>query len=228
MIPESKNTSAAPTAPRGEYMFGDGVILAAPNSPRAEAVRTLRTHVMAQHIDGGRRGLVVCGPSAGVGASFTAVNLAVSLAQVGVKTLLMDGDLRTPSLEKFIAPPATALGLRQCLENPTLSVSDCVHSDVLDNMSVMYSGGATASAQELLASDRFGVVMSNCLRDYDLTIVDAPPANTCADARRISTVAGYSLIVAKRHETFVADLKILAAQLREDRAQIVGTVMSEV
>jgi Mrp family chromosome partitioning ATPase len=65
------------------------------------------------------------------------------------------------------------------------------------------------------------------MRDYDVTIVDTPPANTCADARRVSKVVGYSVIVAKRHVSFLNDLKALAGQLREDRAHVLGTVMNE-
>ena len=91
----------------------------------------------------------------------------------------------------------------------------------------MFAGEPINNAQELLASDRFSNLIERCLRDYDLTIIDTPPANGCADARRISTVVGYSLIAAKRHHSFVGDVRALAAQLRQDRAQIVGTVLNE-
>jgi Mrp family chromosome partitioning ATPase len=60
-----------------------------------------------------------------------------------------------------------------------------------------------------------------------MTIIDTPPANTCADARRISTVVGYSLIVTRRHHTFVDDVRTLASQLEADRAKVVGTVLNE-
>jgi Mrp family chromosome partitioning ATPase len=113
------------------------------------------------------------------------------------------------------------------LESDDVDLSGVIQNDVIENLSVMFSGGVASSAQELLASDRFSNVVERCLRDFDLTIIDTPPANSCADARRISTVAGYSLIVAKRHLTFVSDIKALAGQLREDRAQIVGTVLNE-
>jgi Mrp family chromosome partitioning ATPase len=70
-------------------------------------------------------------------------------------------------------------------------------------------------------------LLERCLRDFDVTIVDTPPANRCADARRISNLVGYSVIVAKRHESYVTDITALAAQLADDRAKIVGTVMNE-
>lgn len=203
------------------------VLLSDPNGPRAEAVRTLRTHVMAQHVNDGRRGLAVCAASAGVGATFTAVNLAVGLAQVGVKVLLIDGDMRVPGVEQFIRPGKPLPGLVDCLQDTRADISAYVQGDVIPNLSVMFTGGVSGSAQELLASDRFAQVVESCLRDYDLTIIDTPPANTCADARRICTVAGYGIIVAKRDATFVNDVKILANQLRDDRARVIGTVLNE-
>lgn len=211
------------------YSFSPLVtMLADPGGPQAEAVRTLRTHIMAQHIDDGRRGLAVCAASADVGCTFTAVNLAVALSQIGLKTLLVDGDLRKPGVDGFIAPSQPQQGLLQYLTNAAgVAAGDVIQDDVLPGFSVMFAGGASADAQELLASDRFGLLIDHCLRDYDVTIVDTPPANRCADARRISTVIGYSVIVARRHQSLISDVKVLAAQLREDRARVVGTVMNE-
>lgn len=224
--------SAAPSGAAStgapSYAFSPEVVmLAEAKGARAEAIRTLRTHLMAQHVVDGRRGLAVCAASARVGATFIAVNLAVALAQIGVKVLLIDGDLRNAEVQRFIQPSQATAGLRQCLEADETDLSTWISSDVIDNLSVMFAGGVAPNAQELLAGDRFAQVVERCLRDYDLTIIDTPPANSCADGRRISTVAGYSLIVAKQHETFINDLKTLTSQLREDRAQIVGTVMNE-
>jgi capsular exopolysaccharide synthesis family protein len=223
----SVDASEAPGA-RITYSFSPEIVMISkPNGARAEAVRALRTHIMAQHVEDGRRGLAVCAASGGVGATFTASNLAVALAQIGVKVLLIDGDLRSAEVGGYIRASAPVEGLNQCLQADGADISPYVQSEVLENLSVMFAGGVSPVGQELLASDRFADVMARCLRDYDLTIVDTPAANSCADARRISTVAGYSLIVAKRHQSFVDDIRALAAQLREDRAQIVGTVLIE-
>lgn len=64
--------------------------------------------------------------------------------------------------------------------------------------------------------------MHFCLREYDATIIDTPPANTCSDARRVSTVVGYSLIVTRRNKSLVNDVKILTEQLRGDHAEVIG------
>lgn len=208
-------------------MSSELVTIAAPQGARAEAVRTLRTYIMAQHIEDGRRGLAVCGASAGVGCTFTAVNLAVALAQIGVKTLLVDGNLRQPGVEAFVRPSRSVKGLRQLLTEGNVDPTECIQSEVLPALAVMYAGGVADNAQELLASDECKNLIDRCLRDFDLTIIDTPPANGSADVRRISTLAGYSLIVARRNLSFVSDVTVLAAQLTEDRAHVIGTVMNE-
>ena len=218
-----------PDAADAAYGFAPAVItVLSPLGPQAEAIRTLRTHVMAQHINLGRRALAVCGPSAGVGCSFVAANLAVSLSQIGVKTLLIDGDLRRPALDLLIRPPRVSSGLAQCLQSSDEQPFGAhIDADVLPHLSVMYAGQATTNPQELLAGDRFRSLMKFCLREFDATIVDTPPANTSTDARRISGVAGYSLIVTARNKTFVRDVRTLAGQLKADRAVVIGTVMNQ-
>lgn len=218
-------TAGAPT----NFEFSPEVaMLAAPNGPQGEAIRTLRTYIVGMHIEKGRRGLSVCAPAKGVGATLVAVNLAVALAQVGLKVLLIDGDMRQPGIERFIRPTTPVNGMRQWLEGgDEVDISTAIQPDVLENLAVMFSGGVTASAQELLSRDRFAEGVERCLRDYDITIIDTPPANSCADGRRISNIVGYSVLVAQRHASLISDVKVLARQLEDDHVKLVGTVMSE-
>jgi capsular exopolysaccharide synthesis family protein len=210
------------------YSFSPSLVMvSSPSDAAAEAIRALRTHIMAQHIQEGRRALAVCAASAGVGCTFIAANLAVALSQIGVKTLLIDADLRRPGVGRYIGSPGGGEGLAKFLASDETGFSDVIEPEVLPNLSLIYSGGPAPAPQELLAGQRFKMLMEFCLRDFDATIVDTPPANTCADARRISTVVGYSLIVTRRNKTFVDDIKTLAGQLQSDHAKLVGTVLNE-
>jgi capsular exopolysaccharide synthesis family protein len=206
----------------------DLVTLADNRLAEAEAIRTVRTHIMARHVVDGRRGLAICAPTPGVGCTFTAANLAVSLAQIGVATLLIDGDLRAPSVENFIRPLTPTPGLRQCITSNEVQANEAIHPNVLPNLSVLYSGGATDSAQELLGGETFRRLIESCLRDFEFTIIDTPPTSRCADALRISTTIGYGVIVARRNFSLFNDIATLASQLREDGSRIVGTVLNEV
>ena len=200
--------------------------LSQPLSAEAEAIRALRTHVLAQHIQAGRRGLAICGPSLGVGCTYVAANLAVALAQVGLKTLLVDGDLRAPGVDRIIPPRAITGGLSACLSMTDSRIGDYIDADLLPNLSVLFAGEGSINAQELLAREWFGDVMNQCLRDYDITIVDTPPANTSADVRRISNIIGYGLVVARRNKSLVSDVRVLVEQLLDDHATVIGTVMN--
>ena len=126
------------------------VMLQEPNSAQAESIRALRTHIMAQHVQEGRRALAVCAATAGVGCTFTATNLAVALSQIGVQTLLIDADLRKGGVNGLIRPSVPVEGLRQSLESGESTFGDYIQHEVLPNLSIMYSGGVAPNAQELL------------------------------------------------------------------------------
>jgi protein-tyrosine kinase len=205
----------------------DIVMNSEPFGVRAEAIRALRTHLLAQHLAGGRRALAVCGPTAGVGCSFVAANLAVALSQVGVNTLLIDANLRAPSLHRLIPSATPQIGLGQYLANAGSGFSEFLEAGVLENLSVMFAGQLIPNPQEVLGGAAFQRLMQTCLREYDITIADTAPANQFADARRVASVVGYGLVVARRDVSLVADVKTLIGELTVDHAQVVGTVLNE-
>jgi capsular exopolysaccharide synthesis family protein len=203
------------------------VMLSEPQGAQAEAIRALRTHLVAQHVNEGRRALAVCAASPGVGCTFVAVNLAVAFSQIGLNTLLVDGDLRDPAIHLTGAAQGASSGLRQYLDYARDNINDGLEADLLPNLSVLRAGGAGPDAQELLGSTRFAHLMDFCLRQFDVTVLDTPPANRSSDARLISSVAGYALIVAKRNDSFVADVKTLSDQLQSDGVRVVGSVLTD-
>ena len=202
------------------------VMLSDPTGAPAEAIRALRTRIQSQHIQKGRRALAICGPAPEVGSTFIAVNLAVALAQIGVKTLLVDADLRNPTVHSYFPGAAPSGGLAACLSTADADVADFCVQEVLPNLDVLFATGSTPGAHELLSSDRFPEVINTCLRDYAMTIVDTPPANGSADSRRISTVVGFSLVVVRKNKTLVSDVHTLVDQLLKERANVVGTVLN--
>jgi len=217
----------AQTAPQGELLAADrNVIVSDPHGEVAEAIHALRARIQTRHIEAGRRALAICGPTPEVGCTFVAVNLAVALSQIGVKTLLVDGDLRTPSVHGYFNPALKGPGLADCLRSSSDSVADFTNQDVLPNLDVLIAGEINGATHELLASEKFPDLINACLRDYDMTIVDTPPANGSADSLRISTVLGFSLIVARKSRSLVSDVRVLADHLKKERARAIGTVLN--
>jgi len=202
------------------------VMLSDPMGAPAEAIGSLRTRIQSQHIQMGRRALAICAASPDVGNTFVAVNLAVALSQIGIKTLLIDGNLRDPTVQNYFDIEDKTGGLQKCLLSDAASVADYTNEDVLPDLDVIFAGEPTLRAQELLGSDRFPDLINSCLRDYEMTIADTPAANRCADGLRISSVLGFSLIVARKHRTMVSDVRTLADQLRKERVFVAGTVLN--
>jgi protein-tyrosine kinase len=229
--PSERQTARALRAPAGgrpPALAASIVMVSEPLGDQAEAIRALRTHLVAQHVNEGRRALAVCAASPGVGCTFVAVNLAVAFSQIGLNTLFIDGDLRHPSASLTSAPTRNAAtGLVSYLDYSRENIGGGLELDVLPNLSVMYAGGTAANPQELLAGSRFAHLIDFCLRQFDLTIIDTPPANSSSDARLIGSVVGYALIVAKRDESFVSDIKTLSDQLRSDGVRVVGSVLND-
>lgn len=223
---DSPNYGYSPATPETLNVLEYQLVLADPNGIEAEAIRGLRTRIVAQHLREGRRALAICAPSAGVGCTFIAVNLATALAQIGIKTALVDANLRDPSIGEAFGMGDGRVGLADYLSSADVGVDAIIHETRLDQLSVIPAGTVGHSPQELLSSDRFRDLVAQLLREFDITIFDTTASNSCADAQRVSNVVGYSLIVARKDASYIRDVTTLSRMLRADRANVVGCVLN--
>lgn len=190
------------------------------------AMETLANQIIAQVVESGRRGLAFCGASKGVGVTFMAGNIAAALSQAGISTLLIDGNLRDPGVQRLFAPDVALPGLGEYLSNPELTLNDVVQYDVLPNLAVMFAGKPAPEAADLIGGDRFRDLVMLCQREFTLTIIDTPAANRWADARGIARLATYAMLVARRNVSFVSDVATLAGELSEDGVVLLGKIMN--
>ncbi|MET0269214.1 MAG: CpsD/CapB family tyrosine-protein kinase [Sphingomonas sp.] len=208
------------------FRFGEELTQACGGGgPRTEAISALRTRLIAQHLPAGCRSLAVCSPAEAIGCTALTVGLAVALAESGLKVLLIDGDLRRPSVQTFITPSRPVPGLRQCLGGTDTEFGDAIQFDVLPNFSILYAGEGDEPPQDLLSRTQFPQLIDTCLREFDFTIIDTPPSNVSADARRIAKVMGYAVVAVGRDRTFVSDVRALVDELAGDGADVIGTVL---
>jgi len=181
-----------------------------------------------EHVLRGRRGLAICAAASGAGASFVTACLGLRIADMGIRTLVIDGNLRRPALLDLIPPAAPLhLGLLQFLQGAADDPAALVEPEVMPNLSIIYAGGTDLGVQDLFDTDRFEQVMRFALRSYDLTLIDTPPANRYAETRRIAALAGYAAIVARRDVTMAEDLATLISDLRLDRTEVIGSIFNE-
>ncbi len=232
-LQEMEQADQAPARPlppvaarQDEQAFIESVMVRDPRSVEAEAIRALRTRLAAQHLREGRRSLAVCAATSQSGCTYVALNLAVAMAQSGVRTALVDANLRDPMIADLCGLPMGMAGLSEYLSGQAGTLPEIADSDLMPNLAVIGAGEPAANPQELLSGARFRGLVDQLLREYDLTIFDTPPANICSDGQRVATMAGFSLIVGRKHQAYVEDMKTLAKQLRADRSVIVGSILN--
>ena len=213
-----------------EQRFGLSEKIAAihrPHSLEMETLSSLRNQLIGKHLQDGKRSLAICGATAGVGVTYMSVNLAVAIAQAGVNTLLIDCNLREPSLDRYFLSSEVNTGLSDYLSGADPSGLALINPNVVPNLSVLFSGTPTEEAQRLLSGTRFHTLIENCLRSFDLTIVDCPPASQSADTRRIVSLMRHALVIARKDHSYLGDVRRLVEELQTDRANVIGTFLND-
>lgn len=161
----------------------------------------------------------------GEGKSTTAVNLSYVFAEKGSKVLLIDADLRIPSIAKKLGIDSSP-GLADLLRGKGAQVSD-LKSHLLSNWFVLPSGDIPPNPSELLGSNRMENIL-NKLRDiFDYIIVDLPPVNIVSDAVSISSLISGMIIVIREEYTEKKELERCFRQLKLSNVNVLGCVMNE-
>jgi len=216
-----------PLVGSGESALSPELITAyQPHSKRAEELRTLRSELVLRWFGRGNSVLAVVEARQGHGCSVLAANLAVTFAQLGERTLLIDADLRAPTQHALfgLTPKYGLVDFlkgREALDKIPMEVPG------FSGLSVMCAGAPPPNPQELLGHLSFGYVIETAPAKYDVVIVDAPPTLECADAQLIAARAGGAVLATKRHRTGVADAIRVRSQLERAGAALLGAVIDE-
>lgn len=200
---------------------------AALHGPQGASLRDTATHLFETHIHRGRRGLALCAPAYGAGVTFVTASLALALAGVGANILVIDANLHQPGMDALFPPAEGGAGVLQVLREEADLLSSVQPVPAAPNLSVLHAGGTDGDGAELFDQEIFERVMRDCQRSFDLTLVDSPPANRCAETRRIAAVTGYAAFVARRDRTYSTDLAALARDLRINRVHVLGAIFNE-
>jgi len=197
-----------------------------PGGPAAEAYRTLATNIRFLRSQRAVGVVVVTSALPGEGKSATTANLAVVLAETGVRTLLIDTDLRRPRAERFLGVPNGA-GLREALDGAR-TLDDVVLATEIPNLSIVRSGSIPDDPVSLLAGPHADSVFHDMRRLGDIVICDAPPTLPVADASILAEVADVVLFV---HDPAISSrtaLEDAVRQLRTAGGEIAGGVYNNI
>lgn len=161
----------------------------------------------------------------GEGKSTTAVNLAYVFAEKGSKVLLIDGDLRIPSIAKKLQINSTP-GLADLLRGKSKEFFG-FQNYLLDNWFILPSGDIPPNPSELLGSSRMENVLNQLKEMFDYIIVDLPPVNLVSDAVSISRLISGMIVVIREEYTEKKELERCFRQLKLSNVNVLGCVMNE-
>jgi len=192
----------------------------------SESIRTIRTGVVLSGLDNPHKVLVVTSSVPGEGKTTVSSNLAAAFGQVG-KTLLIDGDMRRPSVASNFGIKLTAPGLSNLVAE-TSEPRVCIHRVEELNIDVIPAGMIPPNPLELLSSRRFAAVLTGLEKHYDRIIIDTAPSEVVSDAHILSTYANALIYVVRADSTNIKVVKSGLARLREAGAPLTGVVLNQV
>ena len=161
----------------------------------------------------------------GEGKSTTAINLSYVLAEKGSKVLLIDGDLRIPSVAKKLQIPSTP-GLTTLLMNKSTDV-ESFKSSLLNNWYILPAGEIPPNPSELLGSRRMEKLLAALKEQFEYIIIDLPPVNIVSDALSISKFISGMVVVIREEYTEKKELTHCMRQLSLSNVHVLGCVLNE-
>lgn len=192
----------------------------------SESVRTLRTSLQLLNIDRSSKVTLVTSSVPKEGKSTVSVNLAFAIGQLK-RVLLLDTDLRKPSVAKLFSLPGFQPGLANVVAG-THTLDECIVRDEQSNIDILSAGTLPPNPQELLASEGFAKLMSKLREDYDHIIVDSAPIQAVSDSIVVSKYCDSLVYVVKADSTNVKQIKNGLSRFVEIGHRIDGVVLNQV
>jgi capsular exopolysaccharide synthesis family protein len=219
---------AVPAMPRRQKppISGQRVRLQ-PDSPEAEAFRTIRTAVFFGAPKDEAKTMLVTSPAAGDGKSTLASNLAIAMAQAGQKTVLVDADLRKPMQGVIFGSNHDDQGMSTVLAGKS-KLGQAIQSTPVKGLSLLPSGPHVSNPAEILNSGRFAEVLRRLSEVYDRVLIDAPPVTVVTDAQILGALCDVTILVL-RAEKSTRKLSFRAIDaLNSVGSHLLGAVVNDV
>jgi capsular exopolysaccharide synthesis family protein len=191
-----------------------------------ESVRTLRNSILLGNFDRHYRSLLITSAAPGDGKTTTAANLAAAHAEQGKRTLLIDGDLRRPSVHRNFNLPSV-VGLSNALLGEISWREALVQTAALPHLYILPAGPPSRRASDLVGRG-LAELLEEAASEYDLVILDAPPLLGFAEPLQMATAVDGVLVVARAGRTSRKAVASVLATLTRLRAKVVGLVLNEV
>jgi succinoglycan biosynthesis transport protein ExoP len=191
-----------------------------------EAYRTLRTGILLSEVEESPRTVLFTSAVHGEGKTATVVNSAITFAQMGVRVLVIDADLRRPACHKILGM-RKGLGVGELLSGK-IKPTWAVQPTHIQNLFFISSGSSSLNPTELLGSNRMRQILLAARQHYDYILIDSPPVMAVTDAVLLSTMVDGVVLVIGGQQTPGPIVKQACARLRYARAKILGMVLNRI
>ena len=197
----------------------------APFSPAVEALRSLRTQLMLRWFSFGQKCVVFACYERNTGCSLTVANLAIVFSQLGERTLVIDGNLRTPHQHSLFGLPNES-GLSDILaQRADIGAIQQVTS--LVGLHVLTAGSAAPNPQELLGRAHLGRLLDALQHDFDVVLIDTSPLQESSDAQLLAPPAQGVVMVLKKDSTPTRSAEKLDAAMKLTKAERLGVILTQ-
>jgi len=191
-----------------------------------EAIRTLRNSILLTDFDRRLRSVLLTSASPSEGKSTVAAHLAATHASQHKRTLLIDGDLRRPSVHRLYQVP-NSVGLSNVLLQQISWRDAVIRIDDPQGLDVLPAGPSTRRASDLIGMG-LAEIIEEATREYDLVVLDAPPLLGFAEPLQMATAVDGVIVVARAGDTSRKALNTVVTTLARLRANLIGVVLNEV
>ncbi len=220
------STSRSLVRRQGERVVPTSKLILAhdPDNPRSERLRALRTELLLMHEKSrGAYMIAVVSAEAGEGRSQLSGELALSFAQLGRRTLLVDADMRKPH-QHLLFGSNNLIGLSQAIDGRDAPYFSPVSG--LPYMHLLTAGPVPPNPLELLSDGRFSSLLTTWRNAYEFIVFDTPPVSACADGLAVATVAAHSLVLSRAQHTTYKSTRSLMRRLGNTQSRVLGAVIN--
>jgi capsular exopolysaccharide synthesis family protein len=196
-----------------------------PKSPMVEAYLSMQTSLAFTTDHGIPRTLTVTSTRPGEGKTMTSYALARSLGRTGRSVIIVDADMRSPSLHHIFGVN-NKQGLSNYLAGAT-DLSDMIHGGLPDQIALMTAGPSPPNAAELLIGDRIGNLIRELSERFDHVILDVPPVMGLADTPLVASQVEGVIFVVESHATRMSMARVAVGRLKDAQARVLGVLLTK-
>jgi len=197
----------------------------APSSVVSEAYRSVRTSLLLSFPDRPPKSVLVTSAVPSEGKTVTAVNMAISLTQMGSRVVIIDCDMRKPRVHS-IFDLNEPVGLSNALTG-AVNLREAIHPSNVTNLFLIPCGATPPNPSELILSNRFRQMLSVLPQYFDYVVIDSPPIANVSDARILASMCDATILVVKAFSTSRHQASSAVEYLQESRARLAGIVLND-